>query len=110
MNTIIIATSNAHSDLVSDALTKGQTMPEIADYLRARLVDVFKPELLNRFSKIVIFRNLESSELGKIVTLNLNELAETLKAQSIYLDFDPEAVKLLTKLGYDPAFGARPLR
>jgi len=42
--------------------------------------------------------------------LNLRELAETVKAQNIYLDFDPNAVKLLTKLGYDPAFGARPLR
>jgi ATP-dependent Clp protease ATP-binding subunit ClpC len=109
-NTIIIATSNAHSDLINDALSKGESMAQIADYLKARLVDVFKPELLNRFSKIIVFRNLDPNDLEKIVELNLDELAETAKAQNIYLEFDPEAIKLLTRLGYDPAFGARPLR
>ncbi len=109
-NTIIIATSNAHSDIINDALRSGESMPQIADYLKTKLTDIFKPELLNRFSKIIVFRNLGPDELGKIVSLNLNELAETVKAQNIYLEFDPEAVKLLTKLGYEPAFGARPLR
>src|SRR5581483_1401890 len=52
-NTIIIATSNAHSDIINEALTKGQSMAEIADYVKARLVDVFKPELINRFSKVI---------------------------------------------------------
>ena len=109
-NTIIIATSNAHSDIINDALAKGESMTDIAEYLKKRLVDVFKPELINRFSKIIIFKNLEPKELGQIVALNLAEFAESVKAQGIYLEFDPDAVKQLTKLGYDPAFGARPLR
>jgi ATP-dependent Clp protease ATP-binding subunit ClpA len=73
-------------------------------------VDVFKPELLNRFSKIIIFKNLEPDQLGKIVTINVKELADAVKAQGIFLDFDPDAIAQLAKLGYDPAFGARPLR
>ena len=109
-NTIIIATSNAHSDIINESLAKGEQMADIAEYLKKRLVDVFRPELLNRFSKIIIFKNLEPAQLGKIVEINLKELAEAVKSQGIVLDFDPEAVAQLAKLGYDPAFGARPLR
>ncbi|MGC9968300.1 MAG: ATP-dependent Clp protease ATP-binding subunit [Minisyncoccia bacterium] len=109
-NTIIIATSNAHSDIINESLSKGEKMTDIAEYLKKRLVDVFRPELLNRFSKVIIFKNLEPAQLGKIVEINLKELAETVKSQGIALDFGPEAVAQLAKLGYDPAFGARPLR
>ncbi len=109
-NTIIIATSNAHSDIINEALSKGEGMADIADYLKTRLTDVFKPELLNRFSKIIIFRNLTLADLQKIVALNLDDLAGLARAQGIFLDFDPSAVSEIVKLGYDPAFGARPLR
>jgi ATP-dependent Clp protease ATP-binding subunit ClpC len=109
-NTIIIATSNAHSDIINDALAKGGKMADIAEYLKARLTDVFKPELLNRFSKIIVFGNLTPADLGHIVLLNLQDLADTAKTQGIFLDFDPVAVTEIAKLGYDPAFGARPLR
>ncbi|MGH7936861.1 MAG: AAA family ATPase, partial [Chthoniobacterales bacterium] len=109
-NTIIIATSNAHSDIINDALGKGETMAQIEEYLKKRLVDVFKPELLNRFSKIIIFRNLAPDQLTKIVENNLKELSDAVKDQGIFMTFDPAAVKRLAQLGYDPAFGARPLR
>ena len=109
-NTIIIATSNAHSDIINDALGKGEGIAEIADYLKARLTDVFKPELLNRFTKVVIFRNLSPDDLGKIVLINLDDLAELVKEQGIYLDFDRSAIEQIVRIGYDPAFGARPLR
>jgi ATP-dependent Clp protease ATP-binding subunit ClpC len=109
-NTIIIATSNAHSDIINEALSKGEGMAEISDYLKTRLADIFKPELLNRFSKIVVFRDLSPADLQKIVRLNLGDLADLAKAQGIFLDFDPSAISEIVKLGYDPAFGARPLR
>jgi ATP-dependent Clp protease ATP-binding subunit ClpA len=109
-NTIIIATSNAHSDIINESLSKGESMADIAEYLRRRLIDVFKPELLNRFSKIIVFKNLLPVELDKIVRLNLGELAETVKNQGMVMEFDDAAVKKLVQLGYDPAFGARPLR
>jgi ATP-dependent Clp protease ATP-binding subunit ClpC len=109
-NTIIIATSNAHSDIINDALSKGESMTDIADYLKARLTDVLKPELLNRFSKIIVFKNLEMSELPQIVQINLSELVAAVKAQGITLSFSAEAITKIAKLGYDPAYGARPLR
>jgi ATP-dependent Clp protease ATP-binding subunit ClpB len=109
-NTIVIATSNAHSDIINESLSKGESMSDIAEYLKYRLVDVFKPELLNRFSKIIVFKNLEPKDLPPIVELNLQDLIAAVKAQSITLTFSPEAITQIAKLGYDPASGARPLR
>jgi ATP-dependent Clp protease ATP-binding subunit ClpC len=109
-NTIIIATSNAHSDLINDSLSKGEPMASIADYLKKRLVDVFKPELLNRFSKVVIFRNLELPEVTAIAKLELKKLEGSLSERGLKLEFAPGAAEAIAKLGYEPAFGARPLR
>ncbi len=109
-NTIIIATSNAHSEILNDALAKGESVAGVAEYLKAKLTDIFKPELLNRFSKIVVFRDLAPQELAKIVAINLRELVAAVKAQGITLSFSDEAIARIAKLGYDPQFGARPLR
>lgn len=109
-NTVIVATSNAHSELVNEALSKGESMSDVADYLKKRLVDVFKPELLNRFSRVVVFKNLEPGDLEKIAVLNLEDLAQSVKNQGLEMEFEPAAIKQIVKLGYDPAFGARPLR
>ena len=109
-NTIVIATSNAHSDIVNESLSKGESIADIAEYLKSRLTDIFKPELLNRFSKIIVFKDLAPPELLKIAALKLGDFAETLRGQAIALDVDPSAVALIAKLGYAPEFGARPLR
>ncbi len=109
-NTIIIATSNAHSDIINQALSEGQSMSDIAEYLKKRLTDVFKPELINRFSRAVIFRNLEPKELVAIANIQLEELGKTLGEQGISIKFDPSVAAYVVKLGYDPAFGARPIR
>jgi len=109
-NTIIIATSNAHSDIINESLSKGESMASIAEYLKSRLTDVFKPELINRFSKIIVFKDLAPDDLRKIVLINLNELAETVKGQGMAMEFDPAAVTKISQLGFDPKFGARPLR
>ena len=103
-NTIIIATSNAHSELINEALTKGESMTDIGEYLKARLVDVLKPELLNRFSKIIVFKSLDAGELPKIAQINVAELVAVVKAQGITLAFSPEAIARIAKLGYDPAY------
>jgi len=109
-NTIVIATSNAHADLINTALRQGQGIAEIAEYLKKKLVDVFKPELLNRFSKIIVFKDLSPADMRKIARLQLVELARLMSAQHIGMDFDDSAVELAAKLGFDPSFGARPLR
>ena len=109
-NTVIIATSNAHSDIINRALEEGKSMSDIADDLKRRLTDVFRPELLNRFSRIVVFKNLGREDVLSIAELNLQELGRTLSEQGIMFSASPEAVARIAELGFDPAFGARPLR
>ena len=110
-NTIIIATSNAHSNFIKSEIEKGGDMRIIGEELKKKLTDVFRPELLNRFSDIIVFRNLLSEHIEAIAKLMLAELADVLKEEhGIDLSFDDSAVKKIAELGYDPVFGARPLR
>jgi ATP-dependent Clp protease ATP-binding subunit ClpC len=109
-NAILIATSNAHSDIVNESLRQGQPIADIAEYLKRRLTDVLKPELVNRFSRIVVFKNLNTADLKKIASLQIKDLAKSLEEQGITFEADVSATDLLVKLGYEPAFGARPLR
>lgn len=110
-NTIIIATSNAHSEFIKTEIEQGKTMNTIADALKQKLTDYFKPELLNRFSSIIVFRSLIFEEIVAIAKLQLDNLAKTLgENQGIELRFEDSAVKKIAELGYSPVFGARPLR
>jgi len=109
-NTIIIATSNAHSDILNEALSHGESTSAVADYLKKRLTDVFKPELLNRFSRIVVFKDLSLEDVKQVAAIQLADLAASLTDQGMKLTFDAEVINEVAKLGYDPAFGARPLR
>ena len=108
-HTMIIATSNAHSDIISEALNSGQKMSETAEYLKRRLTDVFKPELINRFSRIVVFNSLMPADLRKIVKIHLKRFSAIAEEQSIELSYDQQVIEKISKLGYDPAYGARPL-
>ncbi len=72
--------------------------------------DFFKPEFINRIDDIVRFRALDESDLGRIVEIQLGVLSRRLADRRITLDFSPAAEGLLARLGYDPAFGARPLK
>jgi ATP-dependent Clp protease ATP-binding subunit ClpC len=110
-NTIIIATSNAHSTFIKTLIDEGKTMPMITDELKRKLVDYFKPELLNRFSEIVVFKSLSPQDVEDITKLQLNSFAKFLnESQGITMRFSDQAVKEIARLGFDPAFGARPLR
>jgi ATP-dependent Clp protease ATP-binding subunit ClpC len=109
-NTIIIATSNAHADIILEALKSGKSASTVSLYLKEKLTDIFKPELLNRFSKIIVFNELSLKDIISIAQINLKDLKETLLEKGIKLNFTDNALKLLAKLGYDPAFGARPLK
>ncbi|PIT92462.1 MAG: hypothetical protein COU08_02275 [Candidatus Harrisonbacteria bacterium CG10_big_fil_rev_8_21_14_0_10_42_17] len=110
-NTIIIATSNARSDIINEALQASQSIAAISDYLKRKLVDVFKPELLNRFSTIIAFKNLSPSDIKRIAGLKLQELAQDIEeAQGIHFQFDATVQDSIGSLGFDKMFGARPLR
>ena len=107
-NTVIIMTSNIASQKIlenSDNLDK--IRPEIQDIL----LRSFKPEFINRIDEIVLFNQLNQTEIDKIIALQLNSLAKMLqKSKDIKLTFDESVYTYLKENGYSPAFGARPLK
>lgn len=110
-NTIIIATSNAHSNFIKEQIEAGAQIGQVSEDLKKKLTEYFKPELLNRFSQVVVFKNLSREDTEAIARLQLKSLAKTLgETHSINLAFDELAIKRIAELGYDPVFGARPLR
>ena len=109
-NTIIIATSNALSTFIKDEIEKNVDIDNLSERLKKKLTNYFKPELLNRFNEVVVFRPLTQEHLKEIVKLKLNELTSFLsKNKKIELSFDNSVIERLAKLGYNPIFGARPL-
>jgi ATP-dependent Clp protease ATP-binding subunit ClpC len=109
-NTIIIATSNALSDFIKDQIEKGTETQKLSEILKKKLTDYFKPELLNRFNEVVVFKPLSQEHLKGIVELKLKELSDSLmKNKKIKLSFGEGVVEKLAQLGYNPIFGARPL-
>ena len=79
--------------------------------MKHKLVDSFKPELLNRFDGIIAFRQLNQAEIARVVELNLQSFAkQVLDAHGITLSFSDDVIERIAGLGYDPVFGARPLR
>jgi ATP-dependent Clp protease ATP-binding subunit ClpC len=110
-NTIIIATSNAHSDFIKSEIEAGRPMNEISDSLKKKLTEYFRPELINRFSDIIVFKSLSREDTVAIAGILISELIEDLKQnQGIDLYLSDGAIKKIAELGYDPVFGARPLR
>jgi ATP-dependent Clp protease ATP-binding subunit ClpB len=107
-NTLIAMTSNIGSDLILEA--GGQTGETMRNRLLAALRSHFRPELLNRIDEILIFEPLSREALREIVKLELRKLERRLKEKEISLDPDVRVLDLLAREGYDPVFGARPLR
>lgn len=109
-NTIIIATSNALSGFIKNEIEKNVDIDDLSERLKKKLTNYFKPELLNRFNEVVVFRPLTQEHLKEIVKLKLNELSSVLlKNKKTELSFDNSVIEQLAKLGYNPIFGARPL-
>jgi len=105
-NALIILTSNLGSDLILNAPDPDKVRPEIDLLLKA----TFKPEFLNRLDETVMFHRLGKDEILSIVTLELSKIEKRLAEKKISLAVDPAAKKFLAESGYDPAFGARPLK
>lgn len=115
-NTIIIMTSNLGSDLILDAANesdseKSAAVPkEVRDKIDVLLKQHFRPEFLNRIDEIVMFQKLGKDCISGIVKIQLERVAKRLEDRRITLDFDQKAVDFLCEKGYDPAFGARPVK
>lgn len=110
-NTIIIATSNAGSQFIEDSLKQKISLENIRSQLiSGQLRNYFKPEFLNRFDGIVVFHPLEIGQVREIAGIFLGQLASRLAEQGIGFEVLSGAVDKLAEMGYDPSFGARPLR
>lgn len=112
-NTIIIATSNIGADMIIDNLKAskdGDKWDTLKEKLFDRLKQHFRPEFLNRLDDIIVFKALLQSQLEDIIRILLTETKQLLHAQDIQLEVDDSAVKALIEIGYEPEFGARPLK
>jgi len=110
-NVIIIATSNAGSDLIWEAVQGGGDLPHMKNEIVAALIErgIFKPELLNRFDAVVLFHPLNDGHLRNIARLMLEKLDKRLRERNLSLAITDELVSAVVRHGTDPAFGARPM-
>jgi ATP-dependent Clp protease ATP-binding subunit ClpC len=107
---VVIMTSNLGSHLIQDAARAEMDYDELREQLMDVLRQSFRPEFINRIDEIIIFRALTERQLADITRLLLDRLARRLRAQRIEVEFTEDAVAFLAREGYDPEFGARPLR
>ena len=109
-NAIIIMTSNIGSQLIQDAEEKGMDKKTLETQLQQALRATFRPEFLNRIDDVIEFSSLDISDLEQIVQLQLEDVKERLAAKRITLNISAGATEHLAMDGYDPVFGARPLK
>ncbi|MEV4070755.1 ATP-dependent chaperone ClpB [Nonomuraea fuscirosea] len=110
-NTVIIMTSNIGSHHLLDGITSdGEIKPEARDGVMAELRRHFRPEFLNRIDDIVLFKPLTEAEIEQIVDLMFTDIRQRLADRRLTLEVSEEARKLIANQGYDPVYGARPLR
>jgi ATP-dependent Clp protease ATP-binding subunit ClpA len=112
-NSIVIATSNAGAEFIREKIESGVVVNkefsrQLLDYLQTK--EIFKPELLNRFDEVIVFKPLGVTEMTAIAKILLTELANTLKNQDIAFSYDDKLLNKIIKEGFNPEFGARPLR
>lgn len=107
-NTVIIMTSNIGSQLIFERSESSEK--ELRPELMKTLQRHFRPEFLNRLDEIIIFHKLSREELQGIVRIQLEHLSNRLKDKHLYLEFSEKALQKLAELGFDPQFGARPLK
>ena len=109
-NTIIVLTSNIGSHLIGELASDGARDADIAARVRTELKQHFRPELLNRIDDIITFHQLDKGQLRAIVDIQLRRLHQRLAERRLNLTLTDAAKNRLAEEGYDPAFGARPLK
>lgn len=109
-NTIIIMTSNFAGEQIQEMTEDQGADWEIEAHVKDALKQFLSPEFLNRIDETIVFHMLNKDDLEKIVSLQLDQLAVRLKARSLQVEFTENARKQILEEGYDPAFGARPLK
>jgi len=108
-NTIIIMTSNLGADYLT-SLAEDQDVDQVRDQVMDVVKASFRPEFLNRVDEIILFHRLRRSEMGAIVDIQMKRLLSLLAERKIRIDLAPDARSWLADKGYDPVYGARPLK
>ncbi len=108
-NTLIVMTSNLGSEYLANQ-PEGQDTDAVRDQVMAVVRANFRPEFLNRIDEIILFHRLKRSEMTKIVDIQMARLARLLEDRKISIVLEPSAREWLAEKGYDPAYGARPLK
>jgi ATP-dependent Clp protease ATP-binding subunit ClpB len=108
-NTLIVMTSNLGSQFLVDQ-PEGQDTDAVRDQVMAVVRSAFRPEFLNRVDEIILFHRLKREQMGRIVNIQLKRLSKLLEDRKITIKLDPAAREWLADKGYDPAYGARPLK
>src|SRR6266496_1674722 len=103
-------TSNLGADRIQQFARQGGDFEALKDDLMQVLRHSFRPEFINRIDEIIVFRALNDEQLAQITKLLLDKLARRLRAQRIEVEFTEDAIELLAREGFDPEYGARPLR
>jgi len=110
-NAVFIMTSNVASDLIQEMASRnGEDEDKLKDRLMQALRQTFRPEFLNRIDEIVTFHSLGREQITQIVDIQLRDLQKRLADRKLTLELTPEARAQLAERGYDPVFGARPLK
>ncbi len=110
-NTIIIATSNAGTQYIQDAVGRGEDLASVkTQLLEEALRGIYRPEFLNRFDGVIVFKPLAREDVLSITELFMAQVAKRLEPKGIGFRAAPEAIAELAQKGFDPKFGARPLR
>jgi len=112
VNTIIVATSNAGSEFIREEIEKGVVVDKdfrfkLLNFLQEK--GIFKPELLNRFDDIIVFKPLDIEDVNKITRLMLGDLSKELLDKDVVVSFDDKIIKKIVGEGFDKEFGARPI-
>ncbi|MCA9139346.1 MAG: AAA family ATPase, partial [Planctomycetales bacterium] len=109
-NAVVVMTSNAGSQQIQQIAAEGGDEDEMREAVEQALRTKFLPEFLNRIDETVIFRPLDQDQIRKIVKLQLNQLAERMHENGLNLEVTDAAIDAIAKTGYDPTYGARPLK
>ena len=110
-NTILIMTSNIGSQFLLEGIEEdGSIRPENQELVMNQLRGSFRPEFLNRLDEIIMFKPLTKDNIGNIIDLMIKDLNKRLASQDIRLELNAEAKAFITEGGYDPVYGARPLK
>ncbi len=108
-NTLIVLTSNLGAEYLV-AQPEGQDSEQVRDLVMAEVRSRFRPEFLNRIDEIILFHRLKREHMGRIVDIQLVRLTKLLEDRKITIVLNPKAREWLAEKGYEPAYGARPLK